>query len=253
MADKKESSTTCDLIWNIFGSETSTDCDIMVLVSNKLTVQQSQKACEKYKQELKNLVETKKELNINVAVVEDGVITWVYKGTPDECNNSIYLTYEFHRSLQKHQCFIKKLMERNIKVKIIRALRVILTMLSRTNMRPQIKKALQTNTVNARVSALQLVQMQLIQFTENPKTIINNLKTIAFQIGQTMALINKKELYTKTSVGKEYPDLDIFLQRQAYNEKHLIGLTALLQELLKQIIAIIRNDNDFGNVKEVLP
>ena len=40
------------------------------------------------------------------------------------------------------------------------------------------------------------------------------MKTYAFQIGQTLALMNGKEYYTKKDIGIEYPELKPFLQRE---------------------------------------
>ena len=70
------------------GSENSLDKDVYVIIPEPITQQNAKILCEKYL-----------PLNANVIVVNDGQISWSYKGTIDECNNSILATYDFHEQI----------------------------------------------------------------------------------------------------------------------------------------------------------
>jgi hypothetical protein len=236
--------TKDELIWNIFGSETSIDCDVMVIVNKKLTPHESHQLCTVYKQKLHDI--STKDINVNLAVIKDSVIEWVFKGTPDECNNSIYDTYGLHKQAQKYPCIVGKRMQRNVNLKIVRALRVILTFLTRTVLRKECKEALRINTVNARLAALEQVDFSKLDVPD----VVNSYKTIAFQIGQTMALINGIEVYSKTDVGKLYANLVDFLARKEKTDVSI--LTKALGELIVAVRQLIKQDPDIGTLKEVL-
>src|ERR1700733_13580904 len=78
--------------WNIFGSPSSTDCDVFIPIDKKLKPLDASNLCLAHKQWLteNKAIDTDRELNVNVGIIKDSIITWVYKGTPDETNNSIF-------------------------------------------------------------------------------------------------------------------------------------------------------------------
>lgn len=66
----------------IHGSEDSTDLDVLYIVDELPD-----------KAECKRFCSAEPSENRNVATVSDGVITSVYKGTVDELNNALLITY----------------------------------------------------------------------------------------------------------------------------------------------------------------
>lgn len=234
------------IVWNLFGSETSIDADIMVVVDKPLSKDDSHKMCNilKTNSQIKDI--SKKNLNINIAVVKDSTITWVFKGTPDETNNSIFNTYKLHE--QKHKCIVGKLVPRDINTKIVRSIRVILTTLTRTELRKECKTALRTNTIDARLKVLELVDFTKLTIDDSS----NTYKTIAFQIGQTIALINGSEIYTKTDVGKLFPKLIVFLERNKPTNGDMVTLTDTLRDFISIIKQRIVDKLISGNMAENL-
>ncbi|AYV77953.1 MAG: hypothetical protein Edafosvirus3_31 [Edafosvirus sp.] len=250
-----------DIRWNVFGSKNSNDCDVMAFLNKewfpdrKLLPDESSKLSHCICAKLSTVIETKKVINVNLGILSDeGVLIWVYKGTPDESGNSIFYTYEFHKQLQKYECLIKIPVKRNVQIKVIRALRMILSMISQTDVREIVKKALKENTVECRLKTLRKINFEAIIHNQKKKeNIIQIHKTIAFQIGQTLALIEGKEIYSKMDVAELYPDLAIFVNREKYEQSHLIALTNMLNILLTIIEEKIITENpEFLLVKEIL-
>lgn len=154
-----------------------------------------------------------KPVNINLAVLTEGAITWVMKGIPDETNNSIFLTYHLHK--QHHPLGIERLVPRDTEKKILRATRAILSQLTKSERRHNIKNALKANQLSLRLDALKLITFQELNFKQAEKDVIEIVKLIAFQLGQTMALVNdNRELYTKTQVAEYDPRLRSYLMRE---------------------------------------
>ncbi len=245
-----------DLVWNIFGSETSLDCDLLVLVKEKTKPHESSKLCAKFKEELTGKIETKKELNVNLGILgAEGTMAWVYKGSPDETNNGIIDTYMHHEKLQQHKCFIRERVKRDIGLKIIRALRIILSMFTRTDKRVVVKKALDTNTVGCRLAVLREIKVEEIKFKNPSDTLENIYKIVAFQIGQTLGLVlESKEFYSKVAIAKQYPELSMFLAREkeAMEVGNLKLLTKYLGVFVETVDKYILEHATFVNRKEEL-
>ena len=201
--------------YNIFGSKDSLDYDVMFAVD----------AIPESKQESKQLCldledyfpKTDKKINVNICVVEGERITKVYKGTPDECNNSIFYTYELHD--QTHDRFANGTVERNVALKVDRSLRILLSFLSRTEYRSIVKSALGSPDNAKRencINCLRAIDFNLIKsFGSKNGEPLDIIKQIAFQIGQTTALVKSGvELYTKQEVDFHFPPLKPYLKRQ---------------------------------------
>lgn len=80
------------------------------------------------------------EGNPNLIVIKDGVVEWCYKGSTDEVNNALYHTISLH--LENKDNPIKKTVERDVCLKVIRATRGIISHLSRSQYREEIKSSL---------------------------------------------------------------------------------------------------------------
>lgn len=112
----------------IHGSQDSTDVDVMFIFDEIPQKADASRFCSD------NSVENK-----NIAVVKDGVVVWVYKGTIDEVNNALMTTIPLHS--ENPPSVIARMLPRDILAKGIRIMRGSLTQCSRTEYRSIIKKA----------------------------------------------------------------------------------------------------------------
>ncbi|WP_286076922.1 hypothetical protein [Thomasclavelia cocleata] len=187
----------------IHGSEDSTDLDVYYVFD---TIPSDIKDCRAF-------CSADPNENRNIIVIKKGIVTDTFIGTPDEINNGLIDTYHLHK--QEYPLLITKRVERNVILKQIRAVRGILSILSRTKYRPQIKFALRNNWSD-RIILLKMLDFTEIDYENLHKQ--NNyhdmLKVIAFQTGQGLGLLLGEELYTKSSIAKEYPLLKPFLYRE---------------------------------------
>ena len=183
------------------GSEDSTDVDVFYVFPALPTKEECKKFCSADPSE-----------NRNIIVVEDGIVTGCYKGTPDEVNNSLYVTYRLHP--QESPLIVNRKVERVLVVKIIRAIRIILSHISRSQYREQVKHAL-VGTFAEKLETLENIDFTTIDFSALNKKMSREdiLKTIAFQIGQTSALSCGKEVYTKSDIAEYDNRLRPFLYR----------------------------------------
>lgn len=190
------------MIKYIHGSEDSTDIDVFY-VFDKLpdTIQECKTFCCADPNE-----------NRNIIVINDGVVTDCYKGTPDEVNNALLRTYDLHD--QQYPLLVTREVKRDMTIKIIRSIRIILSHISRCSFRQYVKQALSSG-FKKKLLTLYTINFERIDFAKlNPKMSREDiLKVIAFQMGQTMALIHGAELYTKKEIALYYPILKPFLYR----------------------------------------
>ena len=227
------------------GSEDSLDHDIYVIIDKPMDNHPSKKLCEQYL-----------PANANLLVIEDGVVTWSYKGTIDECNNSLYHTYDLHE--QKFKFPIERKLQRDFSLKMLRTIRGILSYVSRTELRVEIKKALRSSDIQVKIDALKLIDLTKIEdFVKNDK--IEVYKFLAFQLGQTISLLDdNEELFTKSSVKEKYPTMVDFLSRketdsvielQSFLERFIDIVESSIKTVEKQP-ALIRTD--FHGVREII-
>ncbi len=197
----------------IFGSEDSTDIDVFVIVDY---IQNNAfygiERCKKYDIEIAKFLKTDIKVNSNLVIIKDGIVTKVLKGTCCEANNSILDTYHLHKQYIPNP--ITKRVERDISLKISRTIRVLLSFISKTQYRADVKAALNNHDMNFKINVLENIDISTISDLGGKNIdMVDFMKTYAFQLGQTLALMNGKELYTKTDIGIEYPELKPFLQR----------------------------------------
>lgn len=185
----------------IYGSSDSTDVDIAYIVDELPSLNECKIFCSSDKNENRNLI-----------TIDDDIISNCYKGTKDELNNAIKNTYSLHH--QNTPLLITKNIKRNIPLKIVRSIRSILSHLSRSQYRSEVKIALRSD-FDCRLNTLLNIDLTTIDFT----TLNNNmskediLKLIAFQSGQCLGLINGDEYFTKKDISLAYPELSKFLFR----------------------------------------
>lgn len=224
------------MLYQIFGSESSNDLDVMVFVNE---IQKTNDNHE-YIKILNRVIENdyfnvnfpnliKKQVNCNLCIIENGIITQVFKGTPDEVNNSMFLTYKFHKQITDNN--ITRLVNRDVDLKILRTARVLLSFVSRTIYRNEVKIALSSD-ITTKFKVLRTIDINIIKDNEKIKKIgyIDVVKTLAFQLGQTLCLIDGIELYSKEDISLYHPKLKPYLMRE--NNINLDNLNIFLQKFL---------------------
>lgn len=219
------------MIKYIHGSEDSLDVDVYYVFDKLPSFNECKKFCSEDKSE-----------NRNIIVINNGVVTDCFIGTNDEINNGLIDTYNLHK--QEYPLIINKRLERDKELKYIRAVRGILSHISRTQYRPEVKKALNSNW-NARIQCLKQIDFTTVNFDELSKRMNKDdvLKVIAFQLGQSLGLIENIELYTKSSVAKQYPDLYNFLYRKPDDLNIINAYKDTLCDYLEKInVREINND-----------
>ncbi len=230
------------MIFNIFGSSNSTDYDIFVFVDNIDSIEKNHDLIKQYNIELEKILSKNnyptKKINANLAIVNDGVITKVFKGTADECNNSLLVTFNYHKQL--FPCQVTKSVDRvstnefkHLKLK--RCARFILSFYSRVpELRSKIKPALRGD-FKLRLETLQLIDFTIhTDFPKKEESVQDIYKVIAFQLAQTYSLVlNDEELYTKNDILGYYPSLINFINRNEITKSDLKTLQAFYYMFLE--------------------
>ena len=208
----------------IHGSEDSTDVDIHYVVDKQPSFQEAKAFCDADLSE-----------NRNIITIRDSIVTGCYKGTVDEINNALLDTYSLHP--QEYPLLVTRRVERNKPLKYIRAIRIILSHLSRSQYRSEVKLALRSGW-NERLDILDKIDLTTIDFSTLNKHLndVDILKVIAFQLGQCMLLRNNVEAYTKSKIAMHYSPLTHFLYRKEPSD------IVTLDHLLHYFIQHIRED-----------
>jgi HAD superfamily, subfamily IIIB (Acid phosphatase) len=190
------------------GSENSLDKDVYVIIPKPLEMREAKKLCDSFT-----------EINANLIYIENGKINWTYKGTEDECNNSILATFNLHP--QNIDCPITEKAERSYALKMLRTVRGLLSYASRTEHREIVKKALVTYSMDEKIEAMKQINLSLIPDFQKTN-LIETYKFYAFQMGQTLSLLQDNvELFTKNSVANYYPELSDYLDRKETTPENL--------------------------------
>ena len=187
----------------MFGSEDSTDLDTLYVVDAIPPMQEARRWCRS------------PDENRNLIVVSDGLVRDCFKGSPDETNNALFETHALHP--QQHPCPVTRLLPRVVPLKAVRAIRVVLSLLSRTPLRVPLKAALTSHDQAHRQRALAQIDFTSLSFSADVA------KSIAFQLGQLLALIGGQALYTKSAVAAFRPDLAALLRRDPSASRAPLG------------------------------
>lgn len=215
------------MIRYIHGSENSIDIDTVYVFNNIPLFIEAKRFCDNLKDE-----------NANIICVRNGIVIYCYKGTVDEINNSLFSTYNLHK--QDYPLIITNKVKRDKYLKLIRSTRSITSQLSRTDIRPIVKKGLNGDWNDRRKAIVAVIDKLRsnsinISFGKINKDNKEIFKTIAFQIGQVLALFeNEKELYTKNEVSFEYPLLRQYIERRPINISDLIVMLCRLINIVNK-------------------
>lgn len=198
-------------IFQLFGSASSLDVDIVFFVDQLDSVKASSMLSKNLGQQYATWSNCGKIVNANLAILgADGHLVEVYKGTTDELNNALIATYDFHE--QAHAQQIQTALPRDINLKVLRCARVVLSFLSRTKIRAEVKMALRGDLLQ-KLNVLDRIRLNNFDELGKNGGVVEFYKTVAFQLGQTLALMAGDELYTKAAVANYYPSLAPYLWR----------------------------------------
>lgn len=210
------------MIRYIHGSKDSTDLDVVYIMEEMPSFIDCQHFCKLDPTE-----------NRNIAVITDGVVTESFKGRPDEVNNALLDTYWLHS--QQYPLLITRKLQRDVLLKDITVVRKLISPLTKTSMRPQIKKALHGGWSD-RLQALKAVSLDWPELENIPKMPKKELlKSYAFQIGQAMGLHMGVELYTKTDIALQFPQLKPYLYRE---DSSVMDLQLMLAAYLRILTSL---------------
>ncbi len=246
------------ILWSTFGSSESIDWDFIIWLPkwclNSLSNPYvGKKLVKLLEPDIARMVNTDKQPNATLGIVDGGIVIWALKGTIDEVNNSIFLTYDYHLDLQPVDsvCPITRVVDRDVNAKILRAVRMLLGEMSRTNRRSDVKGALR-KSLKDRLDVLLTINYMTIEFTAHKSNFprVDKWKTIAFQIGQTLALMDGVEVYSKHTVCDLYPALSVYINR--IESVDFLDLQSLKDELVNKINARIELGEIEADAEEVL-
>lgn len=222
---------TMNPIRYVHGSEDSVDIDVIYVFEQLPDVATCKSFCD-----------GKGNENGNIIVVNDGVVVAAFKGSVDEVNNALFYTYQLHE--QDYPLIIEHPVERDVILKDIKVIRKILSSFSRTQFRGEIKEALRGNW-ETKLLVLKKLEYEKIDFSIIPKTTTKDLmKTLAFQMGQALALHQGIELYTKRAIAEYYPELKDYLYRVDASNENMINFIRRFTNEVAMIPAKVI-DNDF--------
>ncbi|WP_316633446.1 hypothetical protein [uncultured Flavobacterium sp.] len=226
----------------IYGSDDSTDQDVVIIVSKEDMPETQEDRKNKVFFLLKqyNL-----EWNSTLAVIENGKIsdTIFTKSWIDSLNNAVLETYSLHQ--QEYDLLITERQIRNKTLAIYKAVRTILTMLTRTEYRTQIRPIIKgIHDFNLKLEVLSKIDFaSLSEFNQKNTTDTDIWKIIAFYVGQNITLIeNDIEIYTKKKFVSHYNDLEAFINRKTITVDDKMILQKHINHWLKLL-------HDFGEFK----
>ena len=214
----------CFIAKYVFGSPDSQDRDVCFLVEKLPPFQECKEFC------YANSRRTGENTNIAEYDPEKRIIRECFIGIPDELNNSIIHTYPMHK--QEYPLLLVPV-PRIKMLKVVRATRITLTMLTRTRHRTAVKQALRSNSLTKRLHVLSEIDLtEIKEFNKKKLPDVEVLKKIAFQIGQTILLLHDHEVYTKGEISVMLPELRPYLYRQKTSRD---ALQEYLEFLLESI------------------
>lgn len=213
-----------------YGSADSTDTDIMIAITPEImpTHQHERKALVKI---LSAQIDF--SCNATLIVIKNGFISdTIYpKAWIDSLNNSLWHTYALHPQIYPNP--LKGELPRCYLLAIYKAVRTVLTMLTRTHYRSIIKPYLKgIHPFEYKIRSLKQIDFQSIQqFKQKNTSDQTAWKIIAFYIGQNMALLkHNHQIYSKQALIQHYPLLHNFIYRQAITQTDIHYLNQLLKE-----------------------
>lgn len=219
-----------------YGSKNSTDIDVIIVLP-KVEMPKTQEA---RKVKLKQLL-----LNFNLSwnaifvVIEHGVLvdTIYTKSWIDSLNNAFYYTHKYHKQL--FEIPVKRTLKRNKTLAIYKAVRTVLTMLTRTHLRTKIKPILKgIHPFDEKLNVLKTIDFTRLDTFNQKNTEDEDIwKIIAFYIVQNELLVTQNiEVYTKDEVIEAFPLISNCILRKEISRDDKKHLTELKDKWMSTIL-----------------
>lgn len=184
----------------VHGSEDSTDLDVIYIADRIPETPECPLFCNDDPLE-----------NRNIATVENGIITWSFKGFADEVNNALLNTYPLHP--QTCGLLVERSVPRDLPLKLLSVLRKTVMELRHTTLRRPARSALKRG-YSARLEMLQETDLRRLEWIITDQEQMERRKSLAFQFGQAIALNEGAELFTKKDIAGYIPALKPYLYRE---------------------------------------
>lgn len=186
------------MIRYIHGSQDSTDLDVVYVFDSLPKEEDCIAFCSEEPTE-----------NRNIIVIQDGQVIQCFKGAVDEVNNALITTYPLHE--QEYPLLLVHPIERDILLKELSVVRKILMLGRHTQWHKESKAALK-GSWGTKLEVLRMIRLtEAVWVHCDP---IEERKRLAFQLGQVLALLEGRELYTKSEITNFLPVLYPYLYRQ---------------------------------------
>ena len=193
-----------------FGSPNSVDIDVMIDHPHP-----SKTSLE----EIEAAHPATKKWNISLIRIENGLVveTMPKKGTPDAVHNSLYHTYGHHRDKQVYKLPLIAPVQRHLLLAIEGCIKNLLTIVEASNLKGFYK----ANFRSAMRAGIWMDRLELLPkipydqpYFDDPDRCLGVYKSLAFDVGQTLSLINGREIYTKDELVTAHPVLnDVIFRR----------------------------------------
>ena len=171
--DNQEETYPMDIIARyVHGSEDSTDLDVIYITDRIPEMAECVPFCNEDPNE-----------NRNLATVENGIISWSFKGFSDEVNNALLDTYPLHA--QEYDLLVEHSVPRDLPVKLLSVLRKSVMELRHTTLRSAARSALR-NGYDARLEMLRETDLRCLEWTVTEQQLLDRMKTLAFQFGRAI-------------------------------------------------------------------
>jgi hypothetical protein len=228
------------MLYNVFGSPDGQDMDVLVLAALD-TVSMKQGEIDKMCNRHSTLLTSEKRVDVNLIVVEDGVVSWVAHGTLWETNNALLSTYHLHQ--QHYPLFVTRPLspsDQDINQKIHKTARYILSMYTRCREhRTAVKTALlHTTPLLTRLKTIESIITSEYQWMDTRDDIIRirrQTKRATHQVLQSLHLLQGRECYTKQDLLQDNALLRPFLYREDTTNNDYTNLEATFGRLLDLI------------------
>jgi len=155
-----------------------------------------------------------------IHISKDGVVDWCEYDDLEECNNALYYTFDHHaynNNVLYGKNPIKLKLEQNVSFKIVKVVRTLLTFLSRTSYREEVKYLLKKGSFKERLEfILKVVSQNGISSVEtfNKKLPdVEIVKDIAFMFIQLYGLVHDIDVFCKRDAALRFPDLARYIYK----------------------------------------
>lgn len=198
------------------GSKDSKDKDIVYIFPKE----PSNKECVQFSEKFQ-------DQDINIITLKNNFVTFSFKGSPDESNNSLLATVTNFD--QKFKLPIEKKVPRVVPLKVCNTILSVLIIIRKHELYRDVTiEALSSFDFEKRRKFLYSVDFSKIMLS------IEEMKFLAFRLGQTISLIQGKELYSKGEIMEMFKDLSTILKREE-NDSNSLVLNQFLKIFLKEI------------------